>query len=517
MSNEKENNEQREKTEYVKNHAIAGAETEIVQRYGAAAKEHFVVYSGVDNETGEELKKGLEKISEAKVHPDYEKQNLKQQAGFAAENKYAARQNAENIINRNGNHVHNTDVKGSGKYNQLFDHIITDKDGNIIAQEQMKFVGNSPEAALNKLASKKFQKYFDAEATITVPKDYYEGIKEAANKKIEKLKEKLASGKVPSDKETYIKKQIEKYEKIKSSIKDSGITNDEAMFARLHPKLSTAQDIAKISHSAGVQGASIGAGIAGISSMIQNLVAYAKGEKTAEEAAKSVALATGNGAAMGYASAFAGAAIKGAMQNSKREITRAISKTSFPAQIVSITMEVSNTMQLYLSGEIDGVECLSMIGEQGCGMLSSSLFATVGGVAGGAIAGPAGIAVGGMIGGMIGYVFNNAFYGLLKDSLTEAKFAHEQRLQIEAECEEAINLAKEYQEEIQKITQKYFSEYLSVFNSSFDLMKQAIESDDIDLFIKGNQDIQNQLGYKSQFSNFNEFDELMKSSDSLKL
>lgn len=509
--------EKEEKSEYIKNHAIAGAETEIVQRYGAAAKEHFVAYSGTDNETGEELKKGLKKISEEKVHPDYKKQNLKQQAGFAAEDKYTARQNAENIIKRNGKRVYNTDTKGSGDYNELFDHIIKDKNGNIIAQEQMKFVGNSPEAALDKLASKKFQKYFDAKATITVPKDYYDGIQKAADEKIKNLTGQLKSGKVPADKESVIKEQIAKYKKIKSSLKDSGITNDEAMFARLHPKLSTAQDIAKISHSAGVRGASIGAGIAGISSMIQNLVAYAKGEKTAEEAGKSVVLSTGKGSVMGYASAFAGATIKGAMQNSKQEITRAISKTSFPAQIVSIAIEVSNTMRLYLQGEIDGVECLSMLGEQGSGMLSSSLFATVGGVAGGAIAGPAGIAVGGMIGGMVGYVFNNAFYGLLKDSLTEAKFAHEQRLQIEAECEEAINLAKEYQEEIQKITQKYFSEYLSVFNSSFDLMKQAIESDDIDLFIKGNQDIQNQLGYKSQFSNFNEFDGLMKSSDSLKL
>lgn len=508
--------EKEEKSEYIKNHAIAGAETEIVQRYGAAAKEHFVAYSGTDNETGEELKKGLKKISEEKVHPDYKKQNLKQQAGFAAEDKYTARQNAENIIKRNGKRVYNTDTKGSGDYNELFDHIIKDKNGNIIAQEQMKFVGNSPEAALDKLASKKFQKYFDAKATITVPKDYYDGIQKAADEKIKNLTEQLKNGKVPADKESVIKEQIAKYKKIKSSLKDSGITNDEAMFARLHPKLSTAKDIAKIGHRAGLQGAAIGAGISGLSSIIQNLVAYAKGEKTAEEAAKSIVLSTGKGTVMGYVSAFAGAAIKGAMQNSKQEITRAISKTSFPAQIVSITIEVSKTMKLYLQGEIDGVECLSMLGEQGCGMLSSSLFATIGGAAG-TVAGPAGIALGGMIGGMVGYVFNSAFYGLLKDSLTEAKFAHEQRLQIEAECEEAINLAKEYQEEIQKITQKYFSEYLSVFNSSFDLMKQAIESDDIDLFIKGNQDIQNQLGYKSQFSNFNEFDELMNSSDSLKL
>lgn len=560
----------KEKSEYIKNHAIAGAETEIVQRYGVAAKEHFVAYSGTDNEIGKQLKKGLKNISEAKVHPDYKKTNLEQQAGFAAEVKSVAKGNAENIIHRDKKRYTRTDDIKKQKYGnndiggtneQLYDIALFDGT-NIVDAEQLKFIKQGKTAAetIDALCTdKSYQKYFDKDIKFGIATDKYNFDQRKLNKEISVLKEKLKKGGLSKSEEKRIKEKIRlfdgtknaseyaekkatllmeqadkvesrgkkdaaeklratarKYKQFSKNVADTKVTEKEAMFARLHPKLSTAQDIAKLSHRAGVQGASIGAGISGLSSMIQNLVAYAKGEKTAEEAAKSVALATGKGAAMGYVSAFAGAAIKGAMQNSKQEITRAISKTSFPAQIVSITIEVSKTMRLYLQGEIDGVECLSMLGEQGCGMLSSSLFATIGGAAG-TVAGPAGIAVGGMIGGMVGYVFNSAFYGLLKDSLTEAKFAHEQRLQIEAECEKAIELATKYQAEIKATLEKYLSKYINVFNSSFDLMDQAINSNDIDLFIKGNKDIQTLLNYNNQFSNFNEFDELMNTSDSLKL
>lgn len=42
-----------------------------------------------------------------------------------------------------------------------------------------------------------------------------------------------------------ISSKIDKIKKIKDSVKDSGITNEEAIYARLHPKMSTAKDIAK--------------------------------------------------------------------------------------------------------------------------------------------------------------------------------------------------------------------------------------------------------------------------------
>ncbi|GHV83682.1 hypothetical protein AGMMS50212_10220 [Spirochaetia bacterium] len=69
------------------NVGLSGAASEVVQRYGSAAKEHLVAYGGVDNEirvnidgkeTGKHLTKSLKSISESKVNPEFEKQNIKQ-------------------------------------------------------------------------------------------------------------------------------------------------------------------------------------------------------------------------------------------------------------------------------------------------------------------------------------------------------------------------------------------------------------------------------------------------------
>ena len=80
---------------------LSGAAFETVSRYGSAQKEHIFAYTGTDYENNVTLKRGgLRHISESKVHPDYENSNLRSQAGYAAENKYAARENASRYQGR---------------------------------------------------------------------------------------------------------------------------------------------------------------------------------------------------------------------------------------------------------------------------------------------------------------------------------------------------------------------------------------------------------------------------------
>ena len=348
-------NNPNEKKNTYQNVILEGAATETVQRYGSAVKEHIIAYSGIDNENGEQLKKGLKQISESKLNPEYIKQNLKQQAGFSAENKYAARENARNIISKSAERIHNTDIKGSGSYNELVDHIVTDENGIVISEEQMKFIGNNPKELVNKFASKKFQKYFDANAKITIPKDYYEGVEidgkqvsvfteidkslENYHKQLEKVK---ANGNLEVAKQ--IEEKIAKYEKIRASLKNSKITNAEAMEARLHPVLSTAKDIGKISLKAGGVQAAWGAGIGGGISLIKNCVSLVKGEKTVDEVAFSVGCDTVKAGALSFATGFTGSAIKGAMQNAKNEVLRDLSKTNIAATIVTTSVETGKTL-----------------------------------------------------------------------------------------------------------------------------------------------------------------------------
>lgn len=500
-----------EKSRTIANVAQSGASAEVVQRYGSAVKEHFVAYSGTDNETGELLKKGLKAISKSKVHPDYKDANLNQQAGFAAENKYTARQNAERIIARDGSRVHNTDIKGSGSYNELFDHIITDKNGNIIGKEQMKFVGSDPKAALNKLASKKFQKYFDADATITVSSDYYKGILSEADKTIENLQKQLDKAREKGNTPLIAEKkaQIAKYEKIKASVKDSGITNAEAMEARLHPVVSTAKDVAKVSVRAGAEQAKYGAMVGGGVSLVRNLVAVVKGEKSAYEAALSVGLDTAGGAAMSFAMGAAGSAVKGAMQNSGKVTVRALSKTNLAGTLVTITVETGKTFARYFSGEIDGVQCVEELGEKGVGMISGSMFMIIGQAA---IPIPI---VGSLIGSMVGYALASSCYGELLGSLKNAKLKREERIRVERECEEAIKLIKQYRAEMEAMVSQYLTDHITTFNNAFEQMQTAIGLDDIDGFMAGANEITKNLGGNVRFKNFAEFDEFMQTDEPL--
>ena len=198
----------------------AGATTEVVGRYGSASKQHLVAYSGQDNEVGKTLKRGLKKTSESKVNPEYREQNIKQQAGFAAEDKYTARQNAEKVINGDKTRYARTDDLGRVN-DPLYDHILLDENGIEIpgTGEQMKFVGSSPKTCLNKLESKEFQKYLDADARITVPSDYYKDIIQEADNRILSLEKQLARAKENNNSELAesISKKIDKVHKIKKA------------------------------------------------------------------------------------------------------------------------------------------------------------------------------------------------------------------------------------------------------------------------------------------------------------
>jgi hypothetical protein len=494
--------------------AQSGAAYKIVEKYGSASKEHLVAYSGQDNEHGCTLKRGLKKTSESKVNPDYRDQNLKQQAGFAAEDKYTARQNAEKIIKGDKTRISRTDDLGRVN-DPLYDHVLLDSDGIEIpgTGEQMKFVGSNPKECLKKLESEKFQKYLDANATITVPSDFYEGIIVEADKEIASFKEQLSRAKQNKDLQlaSSIEKRIEKVKKIKDSVKDSGITNEEALYARQHPKLSTAKDIVKISHRAGLEQVKYGVAISGGISLIKNVVAVTKGKKSAKDAAIAVAVDSGKGAVTAYTTAFAGSAIKAGMQNSKSSLVRTLSKSNAPAMIVTSTIDISKSMTRYFKGEISGTDCLLEVGEKGTSNIGAAMFTVVGQAA---IPIPI---VGALVGSMVGYAMTSAFYGNLTEALKEAKISHENRIKIEKECEEAISMIHQYRSEINTYVQKYLNNYNNIFNDAFIQLDNAFLNNDINEFIGGANKITRALGGIEQFSNMSEFNSLMNSSNNFNL
>ena len=495
--------------------AKLGASFDTVSTYGSAIKEHFFAYSGVDNENGIALKNGLKDIAKFKVNPEFAEENIKQQSGFAAENIYTARENAKHIINKDGIDVENTDLKNRGAHNTLFDHQVL-KDGIVIDSQQMKFVGDNAEECLNKLTSQKYQKYIDADATFTLPHDYFEldenGISKIDNVidgRIDKLQSQIDSNKLSPEELSKHKESIEKLKKIKSKIKDSGITKEEALEARLNPEWSTAKDVVKLAHEAGVAQAKMGAIIGGSVSLVKNCVELYKGEIELKDAAKDVAKTTAISAGVSYGTTFTASILKGSLQNSEKEMLRTISKTNLPAAMVSLALESSKALTRFFSGKTTSMQCLEELGQTGMGMVSSATFATLGQIA---IPIPV---VGAMVGSMVGYALSSASYGILLSSLKEAHLARENRIRIERECNEHIQLLNKFRQELNAYIEQYLSSTKALFTESFAQIKQAYALGDVDGFIDGCNRVSEALGKKSQFSNFNEFDDIMKSDESI--
>ena len=461
-------------------------------------------------------KRGLESIAKSKVNPNYEALNLKQQAGFSAEVKEVARQRAEEAVaGKNPKTVRTDDLPGH--VNDPFFDITCEVDakGNPIpgASAQMKFVGSSPETAVDKMLTKQYQKYHDNDVKIMVPKDYYPGMKKALQNKITSLEEQIATLRKNGASQEIIDSKVKRLENCKTlqkNLQESKVTNAEAMEARLHPVLSTVKDIAKLGHRAGVEQAKMGAAIGGGISIVRNAVALYKGDKNDVEALKGVTVDTAGAAAVSYATGFGGAVIKGTMQNSSSAMMRGISKTNLPAYIATSTLEIGKTMKSYFSGEIDGAECLEELGEKGYGMVTSAMFAAVGQVL---IPIPI---FGAMAGSMLGYALSSASYHILLDSLNEAKLAKAERIRIEKECAEAVKMLQEYRKELEKLINDYLNEAEDTFNKVFAEIKEKLTIGDADGYIRSVNKITEFCGKKPIADNREEVDLLMQNNAPIK-
>lgn len=504
---------------------IAGASYETVQRYGAAIKEHLVAYTGMDNEAGTRLQKSLKSIQAQGINDKYAFSNRQQKAGWAAEVKDTASSNAENIITgKSIRKIRHDDLPNTPANHPLFDHVEVDAEGNIIAESgsQMKFIGASAsdsigagnaERALKKLQSKDFQKYIDNDVKIEVPKDEYQQMIDKASEDIDKLQEQLKKVRVTGNAEATakIKKKIENLNKLKENLRPSKLTRQQSLEAVDNPELSTLKSVISVSHRAGVKTAEAAALISGSASLVRNIVEMCKGEVEAGEAVTNVVKDTAQSAAVGYGTGFVGTTIKGAMQNSVSEYTRALAKTNVAGTVVAATVSASKTLTKYFKGEIDGTRCIEDLGESGTGMIASSMFTVIGQAA---IPIPV---VGGLIGGMVGYVLSSATYGILANSLKEAKTTHEERIVIEKACEEHVKMIIEYRTQMNAISETYLSDTMEIFNDSFSGIKDALAIGDVDLLIESANEITGALGGNKPFESMDEFNDKMLNGITFKL
>ena len=235
------------------------------------------------------------------------------------------------------------------------------------------------------------------------------------------------------------------------------------------------------------------------------------GKKDFDEAVKDITKTTGKSAITVYAATYGSTALKATMQNSSLSMARSLSNTGLPGAIVSTAISSVSALGDFFNGKIDGVELLTRVGKNGMATVTSMAYGAVG-----QVLIPIPVA-GAIVGSFVGYTLTTMIYGGLMKAMNEAKLAREERIRIEKECNEAIQLMKIYRQEINKWVNSYLKNYNSIFDNAFANIKSALLIKDMDGIIKGFNDITRNLGGEVQFDTMEEFELLMNSDAPIKL
>lgn len=339
-----------------------------------STSEESVLYASANREHLSVLDK-LEEISKRKINPNYTNQNINQQAGYSAEIKEQAHVNANNIFAGKRERIVQYDDLSSEKKSQikkLFPNHATpsknheivdfsvDEKGNVIPRTatQSKFVGRNGAECFEKFLSKDYEKYFENGWKMKIPKDFSGDFQKATNIKIKSLESQIAKQKSFGNfqKDNILERRLQKCKTIKAHTRPASITKAEAIEARLNPNLSTAKDVTRVSHQAGMNAAQTGALIGGGVSLITNVYECFANGKNPKKAIEHTTIATLKGGALSYGSAFASSSLGGLMQSSVNKVIQSLGKGSVPAMIVGAGVANCKVFIDYFRGKIDKAE-----------------------------------------------------------------------------------------------------------------------------------------------------------------
>lgn len=491
---------------------VALSTSEVVGRYGSATAEYIKGYTGIDNEAGKILSKGLKGISK-------EKTGLEHRAGWSAEVAATSRDNAEAIIAKSDvRTIRSDDLKHHGietdsKYREAVDRVRV-QDGEIVYEAQTKFEksGNNVVHKITSNSEKEdYRKYFGKK--IELPSEQAEEAREFCRRHAKSSRDRAITAENDGKPEIAkaLRERADKYDQLADhDIYDTGLTREQASAYATKPSWETTKDIARTSHRAGVEGAKYGAIIGGSISLLTNVFAVAQEKKQFDEAATDVLLDTGKGVIVGYATAATGAALKGAMQQSSKEALRTLSKTNAATLALNVCISLGSSIHRYANNEITEAELLEEVGEKGAGMLSSGMYAALGQLV---IPIPF---VGAAVGGMIGYTLSSIFYQAALDAGKQADAAKANLArvrEIEAAACEEISRQRTALDEFMR---NEFPELLQETEQLFAHV-DAHGAENVDAFAAAINRYAELLGAQLQFKNQMEFDGFMGSDEPLRL
>ncbi|GAA7690822.1 hypothetical protein HpMMM77_04810 [Helicobacter pylori] len=416
----KKDRKKKQKYSNITDATILGSTSEESALYASANREHLSVLDR------------LEEISKRKINPKYINQNINQQAGYSAEIKEQARVNEHNILAGKRERIVQYDDLFSekkaqvkklfpnyatpSKNHELVDYVSVDEKGDVIpgTAVQSKFVGKDGAECFEKFSSKGYEKYFKNGMKMEIPRDFLGDFQKKASIEIKSLESKIAKQKGFGNfqKAAKLKEKLQKCETIKANTRPASTTKQEAIDARLNPNLSTAKDVASLSHQAGMNAMQTGAFVGGVVSCVTNIYECIANGKDPNKAIKHTALATLKGGLKGgvisYFNAFSSSSLGGMMQSSANKIIKSLGKGLMPAMIVSALTTNATILGRYFSGKIDEVELLKQLVNANTTLISSGAMAVVGQVL---IPIPV---VGALIGGFVGATLSETCFNALE-------------------------------------------------------------------------------------------------------
>lgn len=370
------------------------------------------MYSGVTID-GVVQTLGLKEIGKWKINDLYKDQNIKQQAGYAAEVISTAKENLTAMAKGSEIRTFRADDLPDlfKKNDQFVDKVRLDANGNILEKIQVKFVGKDGEDCLNKLLSKKYDKYFiDGKIDkIEIPKDFYDQIQREGliQEKLDSLHRQLDAVKKLGKTEVaeQLQHKIDKANKLSEMLERSTVSNQEAISARKHPFIYAnrilGESVFREAADAGIKSGLGAAAITAAVSTVDNVQKFLAGQETAADAFVDVAKDTGTAAGIAGVSTFIVTSVAETMQTSGHELISSIGGSALPAAVVSFGVQSFDSVVSYAKGEMTGGELAIELGGNAVKIEASMAGAAIGSAALAAVP-VVGPAAGAIIGGLVG-------------------------------------------------------------------------------------------------------------------
>ena len=344
-----------------------------------------------------------------------------------------------------------------------------------------------------------------------VPKDQYNDVVKAAEKKAQYHRDQAKLCKASGDTEGYESnmKQAKRCDNIANTTESSELTSEQSHNAKSVVVKESLKNIGEAGLKAGGMAAATTAVISGAS----NFYAVVKGEKEAADAIRDTAKASAMAGVGAFGIGAGGAAFStGLMQLSEKIGNEALSKAleSFaggagPTYVIVGTVEVTKSLVKYSKGELDGKGLAIELGEKA---LCTTVSAVVGALT--AELGPVSIAF-----STAAYMATSSLYRGCIEAIRLAKTAAEARKLLPL-LQSAYEDYREQTIQLKTFLKEQHQLRLDIIESSFSNMEKALLNDDLGNFNNQLSNLFDVYGKGLKFKSFDEFDCVM-SDDSIPL